>query len=167
VAPDSEPEVQQQEEHVMKGVRTASVLATIGLGVVTGLSTASPAAAATTARSDACNSVVCGSGTFTWASNTRLSGGSMSVKRTCGTGSGGSVIQIQVFESGNGLVSGPEHPNNSACGTLKRFPASGSTSWTSSGGNICWWRVVVAATPQFNHITNGNQQVNPNHPAGC
>lgn len=145
--------------------RMAIGAAVVAAAVV--MADAGPAQAAVSSRSNACNSVVCGNGTFTWSSNTYLSTGWMSVERLCGTGSGGSVIQIQVFESSHGLQYGPEHSNNLACGHYERFPGSGYTSWTSSGGNICWWRVAAADTPSFAHIAYGTIQYNPNHPAGC
>ncbi|MEU6406157.1 hypothetical protein [Streptomyces sp. NPDC046985] len=147
--------------------RPATILAAAALGTAALVIGAVPAEAAVVSRSDACG-YACGSGTFTWSGNTHLSTGSMSVARRCGTGSGGSVIQIQVFEARNGLVYGAEHSNNLRCGQYKRFPSSGNTlSWSSSGGNICWWRVAVANTPSFSHVTYGSIQYNPAHPSGC
>lgn len=152
----------------MRTRRLATTLTAAALGTVTVLTGAAPVQAATASRSDACGSYACGSGTFTWSSNTYLSNGSMSVQRLCGTGSGGSMIEIQVFEARNGLVAGTAHGNNLACGHYERFPGSGNTlTWSSSGGNICWWRVAVADTPAVSHITYGNIQYNPNHPSGC
>jgi hypothetical protein len=151
-------------------MRIAAAVLAAAFGTVVSLVGASPAEAAVSASSTTCNYAnekTCGNGTFTWASNTYLSNGVMNVVRWCGTGSGGAVIQIQVFESQHGLQYGPEHSNTLRCGNYERFPSSGSTSWTSTGGNICWWRVATADTPAFSQILYGTIQYNPNHPAGC
>ncbi|PYC63333.1 hypothetical protein C7C46_33195, partial [Streptomyces tateyamensis] len=84
---------------------------------------ASPTApTATTSRSDSpCNpgEKTCGSGTFTWSGARSLVSGSMSMVRLCGTGSGGSAIQLQAYESDGHMGYGTVRSNNNGCGTYQ------------------------------------------------